>query len=127
MISVQKRCDSSRSRTLSTRWLTPRGVCALAMGPSCTSEYKPGRSAAAAQLRIPGVAERVAEEIEREHGQADRQPRKDGEPGRLLHEGAARAAQHQPPGRCRRLRADAEERQCGFDEDRVAQPDRGDD
>src|SRR5262249_27993723 len=61
------------------------------------------------KLRIPGVAQRVAEQVEPEHGEADRQTREDRQPRRLLHEGASRAGEHEPPRWRGRLRADAEE------------------
>src|SRR5205085_3382553 len=84
-------------------------------------------TSALAELRVPGVTERVAEQVEREHGQADREAGEDREPRRLLHERAARAAQHESPRRRGRLRPDTEEAQRGLDEDRVAEPDRRDD
>ncbi len=87
----------------------------------------PGGLAVPAQLRIPRVAQRVAEEVEGEHRQADGESRKDRQPRRLLHEGAAGAAQHQSPGRRGRLGADPEEGQRGLDEDGIAEPDRRDD
>src|SRR5262245_37255844 len=64
-------------------------------------------SSGAPELGIPGVAERIAKEVEAEDGQADREAREHGEPRRLLHEGAARAAQHEPPGRGGRLGPEA--------------------
>src|SRR5206468_10960196 len=79
------------------------------------------------ELRIPRVPKRITEEVEAQDSQADRQARKDREPRGLLHEGAAGARQHQAPRRRRRLRTDAQERECRFDQDRVAEPDRGDD
>ena len=77
-------------------------------------------ASSAAQLGVPGVAQRVAEEVEAQDGQADGQAGKDRQPRRLLHEGAAGAAEHQAPRGRGRLGADAEEAQRGLDEDRVA-------
>src|SRR5439155_27261666 len=78
------------------------------------------------ELRIPRVPQRITEEVEAQDGQADRQTGKDREPGRLLHERAAGAAQHQAPRRSRRLGPDAEERERRLDQDGIAEPDRGD-
>src|SRR5438093_9485300 len=78
------------------------------------------------ELRIPRIPESITEQVEAEHRQADGEPGKDREPRRLLHERPARARQHQPPRRCRRLGADAEERERRLDQDRVAEPDRRD-
>src|SRR5919197_3227131 len=69
-----------------------------------------------AQLRVPGVSESITEEVESEDRDADGETGEDGQPRRLLHEGSAGAAQHQPPRRRRRLRADAEEAQRRLDE-----------
>src|SRR5207247_7934851 len=79
------------------------------------------------ELRIPRVPKRSTEEVEAQDRQADRQAGEDREPRRLLHEGAAGARQHQAPRRRRRLGADAEEGERRLDQDRVAEPDRGDD
>src|SRR5215831_16501179 len=84
-------------------------------------------SAVASQLGVPRVAERVAEQIEAEHGETDGQARKDREPRRLLHERAAGAAQHEPPGRRGRLGTEPEEAERGLNQNGVAEPDRRDD
>src|SRR5262245_63780019 len=81
-------------------------------------------SALTAELRIPRVPQRITEEVEAQYRNTDRQAGEDREPGRLLHEGAAGAAQHQAPRGGRRLGAHAEEGQCRLDEGRVAEPDR---
>src|SRR5678816_2635048 len=78
MISVQKRCETSMSRTLRTTWLMPRGVCAVVMGclplrgspssPRVRSYPRPPRPAALdAQARVQRVADRVAHEVESHH------------------------------------------------------------
>src|SRR5215831_11437277 len=79
------------------------------------------------QLRIPRVTKRITEEVEAQDGQADGHAREDREPRGLLHEGAARTRQHEAPRRRRRLGPDTEERERRLDQDRVAQPDGGDD
>src|SRR5678815_1799495 len=80
-----------------------------------------------AELGVPGVAQRIAEEVESEHGEADREAREHREPGRLFHERAPRAAQHQAPRRYGRLGPHAEKAQRRLDQDGVAEPDRRDD
>src|SRR5437667_10388523 len=79
------------------------------------------------ELRVPRIPQGITEKVEAEHRQADRETGKDREPGRLLHERPARARQHQPPRRCGRLGAHAEEGERRLDQDRVAEPDGGDD
>src|SRR5262249_56135304 len=90
-------------------------------------DRRDGGSGRPAELRVPGVAEGVAEEIESEDGQADREAGEHGQPRRLLEEGAARRAQHEAPRRLGRLRTDAKEAQRRLDQDRVAETDRSDD
>src|SRR5262245_6973621 len=101
-------------------WLSPEirlyGMVPPGLGLSPTPE-----------LRIPRVTKRITEEVEAQDGQADRHAGEDRKPRRLLHERTAGARQHQAPGRRGRLRADAEERERRLDQDRVAEPDRGDD
>src|SRR5262249_1845993 len=63
------------------------------------------------KLRVPGVAERITEQIEAEHRKTDRETGKDRQPRRLLHECAAGAREHEAPRRRRGLSADAQERQ----------------
>src|SRR5207245_3107332 len=87
----------------------------------------PPRSAPPPEPRVPRVPQRITEQIESEHRQADREAREDREPGRLLHEGAPRAAQHQAPRRRRRLSPQAQEAQRRLDQDGVPEPDRRDD
>src|SRR5437660_4828720 len=79
------------------------------------------------ELRIPRVPKRITEEVEAQHGQADGEAGEDREPRRLLHERPPGARQHQAPRRRRRLRTDPQELERGLDQDRFAEPDRGDD
>ncbi len=53
----------------------------------------------AAQLRVEGVPQRVAEEAEAEHREADRHAGEEADPRRLLGVGGRGAGQHQAPGR----------------------------
>src|SRR4030095_9528320 len=53
------------------------------------------------QLRVERVAQRIAEEVEREDGEADRKPGEDGHPRRRLRELHRRAPPHEPPRRRR--------------------------
>src|SRR5688572_19221823 len=84
-------------------------------------------SASTSEFWIPRVTKRITEEVEAENSQADGQPGEDRQPRRLLHERAASAAQHQAPRRDRRLGPEPEKAQRGLDQDRVAEPDGGDD
>src|SRR4030095_8349036 len=74
-----------------------------------------------AQLWVERVAHRIPEEIEREDGEADREPREDGHPGRGLREFDRRPPPHEPPRRRRLLPPPPHETQRGFEEDRLAQ------
>jgi len=56
-----------------------------------------------AEFGIPHIAQSIAKEIEAQDGQTDGQTGENGEPGGLLHKGTPGAAEHQTPGRCRRL------------------------
>src|SRR2546428_2343574 len=100
-------------------WLSPE-MSVEVMTPPVSLALPP-------ELRIPRVPQRITEEVKAQHGQADRQAREDREPRGLLHERAARAAEHQAPRRGRRLGADAEEGERRLDQNGVAEPDGGDD
>ena len=66
--------------------------------------------------RIQRVAQPVADQVERQHDQEDRQAGKHREPRRLRQE-ALRRVQHRAPGRRRRLLAQTEERQARLGDD----------
>ena len=74
-----------------------------------------------AQARVERVAQRVAEEVESEYAEADREAREDRHPGRGFGELHRGAAQHQSPGRGRLLHAQAEEGERGLEQDRLAE------
>ena len=78
------------------------------------------RSSAPCDPRVEPVAQRIAEEVERERDDEDRRAREDRRPGRELQEGAP-FRQHHAERRRRRLGAEAEERQRRLDEDRRGQ------
>src|SRR5688572_2154479 len=74
-------------------------------------------SSANAEAGIERIAQRVADQVEGEDGEADGQSGEDGQPRRALGELEAAAAQHQPP-RGRRLGdAEAEEAERRFEQD----------
>src|SRR2546425_769428 len=114
-------CDDQRSggRYVRSMWLSPE-MSLFVMTPPVFLALTP-------ELRIPRVPQRITEEVEAQDGQADRQAREYREPRGLLHERAAGARQHQAPRRGRRLGPDAEEGERRLDQDRVAEPDGGDD
>src|SRR5688572_6304317 len=70
------------------------------------------------QARVERVAQRVPEEVEREHGDEDPESRSDARPPLQIREPALRVVHVGAPGRRRRLRAEPEERQCRLGEDR---------
>src|SRR5688500_6696507 len=70
------------------------------------------------QARVQGVAQRVPEEVEREHGDEDPEARSDARPPLQIRQPALRVVHVRAPGRCRRLCAEPEERQRRFSEDR---------
>src|SRR5215475_2319476 len=68
------------------------------------------------EFGVESVPERIAEEIEREHGQADGEAREQPHPWRLLGELDCRSPQHQTPSRRWFLYAEAEEGQRCLEE-----------
>jgi hypothetical protein len=64
--------------------------------------------AAAAQLRIEEIAERIAEHVESEDSKTDRDAGEHRHPGRLDHVGPARATEHRAPRRSRWRDTEAE-------------------
>src|SRR5438445_116256 len=101
---------------------TPAAISASS--PSSSSSVAPGKSivlSGSAQPRIERVAQRIAEEVEPEHGEADGDARCDREPRRALEELHARAAEHETPRRRRLEHAEAEERQRRLEQDRLAE------
>ena len=78
---------------------------------------------ARAQLRVERVAQAVAEQVEAEHGEGDREPRKHCEPRRQIEPGL-RVRQHPSPRDQRRLGAEAEIGERGFGEDGDGELDR---
>src|SRR6185503_20773698 len=70
------------------------------------------------ELRVEGVAQAVAHQVELQHGDQDRQAGEGDDPRCPLDE-LERVGQHRSPLRRRRLRAQAEESECGGVEDRV--------
>ena len=78
------------------------------------------------RARVEGVADAVAEDVERQHGQHEHQAGHD----RLVRRGDDRldaVADHRPPGRLRGPHAGAEERQRRLEQDRVGDHQREED
>src|ERR1700682_4707915 len=74
-----------------------------------------------AELRIERIPQRIAEEVEGEDGQADRDAWEDAHPRRGLGNLDGRAPQHQSPGRRGLLDAQAQKGQRGLEQDRLAE------
>src|SRR5690606_10743415 len=70
----------------------------------------------AVQVRVEGVADAVAEEVEGEHGDEDRRAGRDRHPPGVLEKVLAEG-EHLPPAWGRRLHAEAEEREGRLGED----------
>src|SRR5579885_2450398 len=75
-----------------------------------------------AETRVEDVAQPVAEEVEAEDGEHDREPREDSHPDVGVDE-AAGVGEHVPPGGFRRLGAEAEEAERRLGEDRLREVD----
>src|SRR6266404_1875040 len=104
--------------------------------PSTTSPSRISRSSAiaallrldddlvgdAAEPRVEDVAQAVAEEVEPEHGEHDREPGEDRHPDARLDE-VPRRREHVPPRGLRRLRAEPEEAEERLPEDRLGEVD----
>src|SRR5262249_31432426 len=71
------------------------------------------------EARIEKVAQAVAEQVEREHREADGGAGEQDHPGRLAIEVGGVAGEHQSPGRRRLGDAKAEEGERGFEQDRL--------
>src|SRR5215470_14890700 len=93
----------------------PREVAQPSLLPTCGTGATLRPSGA--ELRIEGVADRVAEEVESEDDQEQRGTGAEDDPRRLA-EIATPGVDHAAPGRGRRLDAESQEGQRGFREDR---------
>src|SRR5712691_9142197 len=71
------------------------------------------------EARVESVAQRVAEEVEREDREADRKPGEDRHPRRRLGELNGGAAKHEAPRGGRLRHAEAEERERRLEQDRL--------
>src|SRR3972149_292255 len=89
--------DASRRSTRlppsATHWVGRREAAAA----KARALSREGTRLSGPQLRIEGVAQRVAEEVEPEDREADRDARGDREPRGLVEEGHALAPEHQAP------------------------------
>src|SRR6266849_5991869 len=105
----------------------PREPHSLNVGPLADSPNPPEHPgplpaiSERAQLRIERVPKRVAEEVEGEDRQADRETREDRHPRRRLGEVHRCAAQHQSPRRRRLLDAEPQEGQGSLEQDGLAE------
>ena len=79
------------------------------------------RASALPQLRVERVPERIAEEVEAEHAEADRDAREQRDPRRLLGVRRGGAREHQAPRRRRLRRAEPQVRQGRLGQDRGAE------
>src|SRR5688572_5014095 len=110
-------------RIVSTLSLTAASLVRPMIGP----RRRPVKRAPAApllQARIERVAQAVAEQVEAEHRDEDRQPGEERQPGVGLDEGDVGLEVPPPAGR-RRLRAEAEEAERGLHDDRGGDAERG--
>ena len=98
--------------------LTSCGECGEG-GPSGATET--ARLPAAAEARIERVAQRVAEEVDRQHDQEDHQAGVHGQPGVAEHV-TLRLAEHVPEAGLRRRDPEAEERQRRLEDDPLPNP-----
>src|SRR5262249_52130431 len=109
--------NRGRARVLNYTEVTEAAPAIVGLGVKSFSYTAGGASAAA--LRIEQVAQAVAHEVEPEHGEVDRQPRK----GRVpppRRQIVAPVADHCAPLRVRRLGAEADEPEAGGGQDRTA-------
>src|SRR5262245_1757190 len=82
-------------------------------------------SSTALQPGVQQVAEGVAEHVEAEDGEGERDGGPDGEPGRAVHVVEAVEREHAAPRRMGRRHAEAEEREAGLGEDDRGEAGRG--
>src|SRR5512137_122468 len=118
---------TSRS-TPSTAVTTPERVAKRTTRPRIASSgaaapFGPG-ARSVLEAGIEGIAQSLARDVDREHQDQDRQAGKGADPPGVEHEFASVGHHRTPRGR-RRLHAEPEERQAGFEDDHVRQADRG--
>src|SRR5262245_2629272 len=114
-IDTSQRAERGLSGKVRAEVAEDRGVCGRGQYhylTHTTAEVRSRRSRALrlappAQFGVPDIAQRIAKEIKAQDRQTDSQAGEDGEPGGALHKGTPGAAEHQPPGRLRRLRPQA--------------------
>src|SRR6185437_12388269 len=109
---------------ISDAGIQQRSSAALAMGNPLTLPSPPGERdvwSGAAQARIQRVAERVAQQVRAEDGQADREAGEQHEPRRLLRVLRGGDREHAAPRRIRLRHTQAQERQSGLDQDGAAE------
>src|SRR5688572_28276672 len=123
-VSNRKSPFGCRMRYADTTTRTPgsRESSGMTKWPMCIRSMSSRRSISGArrrrslplrrpEARVERVAQRVAEEVEAEHRERDRDPRRDGEPRRALEELHAGPAEHEAPGGHGLGDAEAEERE----------------
>src|SRR5436190_8957126 len=111
---------SIEKETPLTAWTGPRDV----RKRTCRSSTASSASATVPQLRVERLAQAVADQVEAEHRDHDRDSREDREERRTL-EIAVDLGQHRPPlRRARVLRAEPEEAETGDVDDRGRQRER---
>ena len=79
------------------------------------------------QLGVQRIPQRISKQVEAEHSEADGKSGKDRHPWRTLGILLGAPTQHKTPRRRRLLHTEAEVRQRGFDQDRLADRCRDDD
>src|SRR5687767_5520798 len=103
------RTPGSRESSGMTKWpMCIRTSSRRSISSACRRRIPPLRRP---EARVERVAQRVAEEVEAEHRERDRDPRRDGEPRRALEELHAGPAEHEAPGGHGLGDAEAEERE----------------
>ena len=83
---------------------------------ACVFEGEGRLVALSAQAGVENIAQAIAEEVDGEHGKGNRSARGDGQHGRLLHELLSAGVEHVAPGGGGHAHAQAEEAECGFDD-----------
>src|SRR5689334_9965465 len=104
--------SSTSKDTPSTAWTVPSSVGNWTCRPSTESTVARvtlGRSVG--RLRVEGVAQSVAQEVHRQDGDEDGEPRKIDEVGQRRADGLSRLPDHVSPGHRGRLDAKTEERE----------------
>src|SRR5215204_7558512 len=111
---VRGRENVSDAKLTLLNYASPPSLVSRHAVPTSTSKL----ATRAAQAWIEHVAQSIADEVERQHDQGDRDPRRERHPGLVTHRAAEVGAQHRAEAGVGRRDAEPKERGRRLDQDR---------